>query len=70
MADSTAKDRIEVGDWVLVPLGGDPLEGQVIEDCGNLGVDGERILAVLVPWEEGVEPREYGVPEHRLIRPT
>jgi hypothetical protein len=70
MAGANQNDRIEVGQWVLLPLGGDPLEGQVIEDCGNLGVKGERILRVLVPWEEGVEPRTYPVPEERLIRPS
>lgn len=70
MAGTTQNDRIEVGEWVLLPLGGKPFEGQVIEDCGNLGVNGERILTILVPWEEGVEPRTYPTPEHRLIRPS
>ncbi len=68
MANATDKDRIEVGEWVLVPLGIRPLEGQVIEDYGHIGVDGARVLRVLVPWEEGVEPRTYPTPEHRLIR--
>jgi len=70
MAGATDKDRIEVGEWVLLPIAGTDFEGRVIEDCGNLGVNGERILTVLVPWEEGVEPREYPTPEHRLIRPS
>ncbi len=70
MAASEQKSRIEVGEWVLLPLGGDPLEAQVIEDRGNLGVKRERILRVSVPWEEGVEPKEYEVPEQDLIRPA
>jgi hypothetical protein len=70
VANSTEKDEIQVGQWVLLPLGGDPLEAKVIEDRGNLGVKGERILRVWVPWEEGVEPREYEIPEEDLIRPS
>lgn len=70
MANATDKGRIEVGEWVLLTLGGEPFEGQVIEDCGNLGVNGERILTVLVPWEEGVEPHTYPTPEQRLSRPS
>jgi hypothetical protein len=69
MADSTEKsEMIQVGDWVLVPLGGTPLEGQVIEDYGYLGGKEDRVLRVLVPWEEGVEPRTYPIAERRLTR--
>jgi hypothetical protein len=68
VADSTEKsEMIQVGDRVLVPLGSG-LEGQVIEDYGYLGPKKERVLRVLVPWEEGVEPRTYPVAEHRLVR--
>ena len=68
MADSNQKSRIEVGEWVLLPLGEDPLEAQVVEDRGNLGYKGRRLLRVAVPMEEGGEPMEYEVPEEDLIR--
>jgi hypothetical protein len=68
MAVSNQKSRIEVGEWVYVPLGGDPLEAQVVEDRGNLGVNGRRILRISVPWDEGMEPREFEIPEEDLIR--
>jgi hypothetical protein len=68
VASSKQKARIEVGEWVYVPLGGDPLPAQVIEDRGNLGVNGRRIVRISVPWEEGMEPREFEVAEESLIR--
>jgi hypothetical protein len=68
VADSNQKSRIEVGEWVLVPFGGDPLEAQVVEDRGNLGYKGRRLLRVAVPTEEGGEPVEFEVPEADLIR--
>jgi hypothetical protein len=68
VADSNQKSRIEVGEWVLLPLGEDPLEAQVIEDRGNLGYKGRRLLRVAVPMEEGGEPMEFEVPEADLIR--
>jgi hypothetical protein len=68
VADSNQKSRIEVGEWVLVPFGGDPLEAQVVEDRGNLGYKGRRLLRVAVPMEEGGEPVEFEVPEADLIR--
>ena len=39
----------------------------MIEDRGNLGVNGERILRVS-PDGEGVEPLEWEVPEQGLVR--
>jgi hypothetical protein len=68
VADSNQKSKIEVGEWVLLPLGEDPLEAQVVEDRGNLGYKGRRLLRVAVPMEEGGEPMEYEVPEADLIR--
>jgi hypothetical protein len=67
MADSKPKTEIEVGQWVRLPLGGEPLEAQVIEDRGNLGIDGERVLRLSVPMGEGVEPMETEVPESHLL---
>lgn len=68
MTTSNRKSEIEVGEWVLFPLGRNRLEAQVIEDRGNLGVRGERILRISVPMEEGVEAFEYEVTEAELLR--
>jgi hypothetical protein len=68
VADSDQKSKIEVGEWVLLSFGADPLEAQVVEDRGNLGYKGRRLLRVAVPMEEGGEPMEYEVPEADLIR--
>jgi hypothetical protein len=68
MADPKRKSAIKVGEWVLLPLGGDPLQARVIEDRGNLGVNGERLLRVTVVLEDKDRPREFEVPEADLIR--
>ncbi len=59
-----------MGEWVLLAHAGDSFEAQVIEDLGNISLKRERMLQVMVPWEEGVEPKEFPVPEHRLTRPS
>ena len=68
MADLNQKSKIEVGEWVLLSFGGDPLEAQVVEDRGNLGYKGRRLLRVAVPMEDDDEPVEFEVPEEDLIR--
>jgi hypothetical protein len=70
MAHSTGKDEIQVGQWVMLAYAGDSFEAQVIEDLGNIGLKRERMLQVMVPWEEGVEPKEFPVTEDRLSRPS
>jgi hypothetical protein len=68
VADSNQKSKIEVGEWVLLAFGEDPLEAQVVEDRGNLGYKGRRLLRVAVPMEDDDEPVEFEVPEADLIR--
>lgn len=53
---------------MLVPFGGDPLKAQVVEDRGNLGYKGRRLLRVAVPMEEDGEPVEFEVPEADVTR--
>ena len=69
VAAKTKKARFEVGEWVRPPLGEEPLEAQILEDLGNLGVNGERVLLVSVPLDEGdeVESMEYPVVEGDLL---
>ncbi len=68
MADPKKKPEIEVGEWVLLPLGEEPLRALVIEDRGNLAANGERILRVSTPMAEVVDPLEWEVRESELIR--
>ena len=66
MAPVTAKPKISVGQSVVLPVGRNRLRGRVIEDRGNLGVHGERILRVQVDLGDGVPPAEHEVPEGEL----
>lgn len=63
---------VKVGDRVYVPFGTGWAPATVIEDRGNLGVGGRRLLRVqqIVPADEEMEP--YEVPEEhvRKRRPT
>lgn len=59
---------IQVGEWVVFSIADNHFDAQVIEDRGNLGVNGERILRISVPWGKDIEPREFEVHEDRLIR--
>jgi hypothetical protein len=60
---ATSKDRIEVGDRIEVLFGVNWVPAIVVEDRGNLGVGGRRILGVQqsVPADEEMGP--YEVPE-------
>lgn len=66
MAPVKIKPRIDVGQQVLLPIGRNRLHGRVVEDRGNLGVRGERILRVQVDQGDDVPPSEYEVPEGEL----
>ena len=66
MAPTTAKHRIEVGQEVFLPIGRNRLRGRVIEDRGNLGLHGERILRVEIDQGDDVPPSEHEVPEAEL----
>ncbi len=68
MAVLRKRSEIEVGEWVLLPLGEEPLKALVIEDRGHLAANGERILRVATPMAEVVDPLEWEVRESELIR--
>jgi hypothetical protein len=70
MLAATEKSRFEVGQWVLLVIGRNHLEAQVLEDRGRLGVNGERVYLILVSLGEGVEPQQREAAESRLIPKT
>jgi hypothetical protein len=65
MPKSAAKPRFRVGEWVVLLMGEDRMDAQVIEDRGRLGIDGERVYAISVPFEEGTV-QEHEAAESRL----
>ncbi|MBS1886438.1 MAG: hypothetical protein JSU06_04540 [Actinobacteria bacterium] len=69
MAPRTTNQRIEVGDDVVLPVGRLRLPSRVIEDRGNLGVNGERILRIVTDLGEGAHDIEREVPEDVLELP-
>lgn len=44
------KTKFKVGDIVAFLFGPTPVEGEIVEDRGNLGVGGERIYDIVVPF--------------------
>ncbi len=66
MTPVTTKAKIGIGQVVLLPIGKNRLRGRVVEDRGNLGLHGERILRVLVDQGDDVPPSEHEVPEGEL----
>lgn len=68
MAVPKGKSKIEVGEWVLLPLGEEPLKALVIEDLGNLAANGERVFRVSTPMAEVADPLEWQVRESELRR--
>jgi len=61
------KSRIQVGQWVFLPIGKNRLKAKVLEDRGRLGRNKEHVFLVLLPQEEGAAPQEREVAESRLI---
>ncbi len=55
--------RIEIGDRVRFRLGADDVDAHIIEDRGNIGVGGRRILRVRTVGGSPEEVREFEVPE-------
>lgn len=66
MPFSSGKSKIEVGQWVVVPIGRNRLKGKVIEDRGRLGVNKEHVFLVRFMQGEGLEPSQREVSESRL----
>lgn len=54
---TTPREKVEygVGDRVTIDWGGVWIEGVVVEDRGNLGVGGRRILRVRFRFDEDIE---------------
>lgn len=55
-----------VGQPVVLHIGRNDLAAYVVEDRGNLGVDGGRIFRVSVSYAEDSEPSEFEVPASAL----
>jgi hypothetical protein len=68
MATSKKSSEIEVGEWVVLPIGSNRLKALVVEDRGHLGPKGERVLRVATHMAEVVDPLEWEVTEAELIR--
>lgn len=64
------KPKIQVGQWVFLPIGRNRLKGKVVEDRGRLGVDEEHVFLVWFPRSEGLEPSQREVSESRLTPAT
>lgn len=60
------KRKLKVGDRVLIQRAGGVARAVVIEDRGNLGVGGRRILRIRVESEHTSEPAVFEVPEADL----
>jgi hypothetical protein len=55
-----------IGQRVVLHIGRNDLPAIVVEDRGNLGVDGSRIYRVAVQYDEDAEPSEFEVPASAL----
>ena len=54
-----------VGARVRVPFGADQVTGTIVEDRGFLGINGRRLVRVLIPIEPD-EPISFEIPEEEL----
>lgn len=68
MPRAASKDGIQVGEEVFLAIGRNRLRGSVVEDRGNLGLNGARVLRVEISQGIGVTPSVYEVPEGELER--
>jgi hypothetical protein len=66
MAGKRRKHRIEVGDRIVVVAGFLRIRGQVVEDRGNLGVNGARVLGIVSDLGEGAHDVYRETAEHKL----
>jgi hypothetical protein len=60
-----SKPIFKVGDWVSFPYGTRIAVARVIEDRGNIGVRGRRLLRIELAHSEG-EPSRFEMPEEEL----
>jgi hypothetical protein len=61
------KTRISVGDTVIVNLGSERVQAEVLEDRGRLGADGVRVLRVGWTPSDTDERLEFEVPEGDIV---
>ncbi|MGH2936564.1 MAG: hypothetical protein ACRDPE_00400 [Solirubrobacterales bacterium] len=67
MPASKRKPKFALGEWAVLTTVGTRWDVQVVEDWGEIGVNGERIYSVLVSMEEGAEPIMRSAKESRLV---
>jgi hypothetical protein len=51
-----------VGSRVRFAIGGRRVVGTVVEDRGNIGIEGRKLLRVRVELTGGAEPLEFEIP--------
>jgi hypothetical protein len=61
-------NTLKVGSKVSFDFGGRDVIATVIEDRGNTGMGGRRMLRVRLDWEDMPEPPELEMPEVELRR--
>ncbi len=67
MTTSKGKPKFALGEWAVLPIASTRWDVQVVEDWGEIGVNGERVYSILVPQEEGEEPILRSARESRLV---
>ena len=66
MANERDIHGFNVGQLVVLHVGGNDLSARIVEDRGNLGVEGGRIFRVAVSFTTEGEPSEFEVPASAL----
>lgn len=63
--ENGSKPIFKVGDWVTFPYGTRNAIARVIEDRGNIGVRGRRLLRIELDHSDG-EPSRFEMPEEEM----
>lgn len=63
------QNTISVGQRVKFRFGGYDVSGRVIEDRGNIGVSGRRLLRVRFPFDTEILEIELPAEELKLVAP-
>jgi hypothetical protein len=66
MPTSKEKTKIEVGQWVYLPVGKSRLKALVVEDHGLIGYNRERFFLVLVPDSEDMVEYTQAIAQSEL----
>ncbi len=68
MARVKQKAKYRPGQWILLPYRPEPLEAEILEDMGCLGIDGEHVYFIRVPEGElGEDEYTQAVGEHWVV---